>query len=83
MRPVLDGEIEKRQQCVAILQRAIDGLVVFLRVFLYFSTNVVMAKSALARTGDSQISRKYFCAFGCTDLERVSRMFNVLSTQQR
>jgi hypothetical protein len=34
MRPVLGGEIEERQQRVAILEQAIDGFVVFGRVFL-------------------------------------------------
>ena len=34
MRPVLRGEIEERQQRTAILEQAIDRLVVFGRIFL-------------------------------------------------
>ena len=34
MRPMLGREIEERQQCVAVPEKAIDGLVVLWRVFL-------------------------------------------------
>ena len=34
MRPMLGREIEERQQCVAVPEKAIDGLVVLGRVFL-------------------------------------------------
>jgi hypothetical protein len=42
-----------------------------------------MAKSAFARSGDSQISRKSLCALGCTDFGSLSRTFSVLCCQHR
>ena len=44
----------------------------------YFSANVAMAKSATARSGDNQISRKSLCALDCTDFGSLSRMFSGL-----
>ena len=61
MRPVLRGEIEERQQRVAILSRQSTALSY---LGAYFSAKIVIAASAAARFSDSQISRKSRLALG-------------------
>jgi hypothetical protein len=50
---MFDGKIEKRQQRVAVLEQAVAALSY---LGAYFSAKFVMAASAAARFGDSQIS---------------------------
>ena len=52
MRPVLGGKVEKRQQRVAILQQAFDGVVVFRRVFLGESRHRRFGRRAAGRQPD-------------------------------
>ena len=56
MRPVLGGEIEERQQRVAIVEQAIDGFVVFGHVFLG-EAKIVIAASAAARSRKAIFAR--------------------------
>ena len=61
MRPMLGREIEERQQCVAVPEKAIDGLVVLGRVFLGEGRHRGVGDSAVS---ESQISRRSRCALG-------------------
>jgi hypothetical protein len=80
MRPMLGGKVEERQRRVAGLEQAIDGLLVFGRIF---SAEVAIAASAAAQFVDSQISRKSPCALGRADFGGLSRTISVLCRQHR
>jgi hypothetical protein len=49
----------------------------------YFSSNVAIAVSAVARSGAAQISRRSAFAAGWTDFGSLSRTLAVLCTVQR
>ena len=56
MIPMLGGEVDERQQRLAVLDQAGDGFVVLVP---YFSAKVLMAASAAARVSACQMSRRW------------------------
>ena len=78
--PVLGRKIEERQQRVAVLEQAIDGLVVFGRIFLGEDCHRgVGGRAALGKPDFAQIPMRV----GLTDFGSLSSTFRVLCCQQR
>ena len=80
MIPMVGGKVEERQQGRRSLIRHSTAL---WYLGAYFSANAVIAASAAALFGDSQISRRSLCALDCIDFGSLSSTLSVFSSQHR